>query len=618
MIPTALLLLVATTRIVVTSDWFSQQISSWIAGELAARTRSAVQMSGISFGWDFSPCFRDFEIYRFSGAYKLKATTREACVERWASAVGSGFHAIQVKLDAPSISIEGATAESPPTEEVTKTRTASGAVAKNNALREIQVVFDDLRLDWSNMPLPEKFAAGTYGPIDGNLSVQARAGKTSATFFVREPSGSAMNGRIAPTPVGWDVSAGIEGDLAALFGPLLKAAELDIRKMLTRGRFGAVYSTQNRAATIDVDLEQYEVDLANDLVSAQRIVDFTARQQARISVDFVRGEVSMREGLVEVNGVPLFTSLAIVPGPNSPKFEVHADLRTTPLLKLLRSVPGAREPVFTKDVSPAVQFALSFSMSGELRDPTTWQPKLEHRVSGIGANGEGSGLELLNSTFRYYPLTKTGRAEEARLIGPGSPSWQPYARIPYVLRRCVIISEDSSFFFHNGIELVEVQDALREGLSSGEKARGGSTITQQLVKNLFLTRDRTALRKLQEVLLTFHLESTLSKEHIFELYMNIIEWGPDLYGIKEASLHYFGRKPENLNFREMAYLASIIPSPIPSHAHYEAGFVPPKHNAKVDLVLERLFKFNNLTQEQLDEAKLTKIRFTRPKKEAQP
>lgn len=618
MIPTAIVLLVVLTRVVVATEWFSHQVSSYIAGELAARTRSAVQMSGISFGWDFAPCFKDFEIYRFSGAYKLKATTREACVEQWASAVGSGFHAIQVKLDAPSISIEGTPepAEKSP-EETKKTRTSSATPEKKNALREIQVVFDDLRLDWSNMPLPEKFAAGTYGPIDGNLSVQARGGKTSATFMVRA-TGSAMNGRIAPTPVGWDISAGIEGDMVQLFGPLLKAAELDIRKMSTRGRFGAVYSTQNRAATIDVDLEQYEVDLANDLVSAQRISDFTARQQARISVDFVRGELSMREGLVEINGVPVFTSLAVVPGEGSPKFEVHADLRTTPLLKLLRSVPGAREPVFTKDVSPAVQFALSFSMTGALRDPTTWQPKLEHRVSGIGPNGEGSGLELLNSTFKYYPLTKTGRAEEARLIGPGSPSWQPYAKIPYVLRRCVIISEDSSFFFHNGIELVEVQNALGEGLASGEKARGGSTITQQLVKNLFLTRDRTALRKLQEVLMTFHLESTLSKEHIFELYMNIIEWGPDIYGLKEASLHYFGRKPESLNFREMAYLASIIPSPIPSHAHYEAGFVPPKHNAKVDMVLERLFKFNNLTQAQLDEAKLTKIRFTRPKKEAQP
>lgn len=616
MLPTALVLLIVGSRIVVTSEWMSHRVSEEIAAELAGRTRAAVQMSGVTFGWDFAPCFQDFEIYRFSGAYKLKATTKQACIERWASAVGSGFHAIQIKLEEPSISVEGSKDAKPDralADTKSSTKTPGGdEIKRAKTLREIQVVFDDLRLDWATMPLPENFAKGTYGPIDGTVTLQNRGGRTAATFFVREPStGSELNGRINPTEKGWDISAGIEGDMVKLFGSLLTAAELDIRKMPTRGRFGAIYLGKTKQATIDLDLEQYDIDLSNDRVSAQRLTGFTAREQARIDIDFDRGEAAMKDGIVEVNGVPVFTTITLSPGEGSPKFDIHADLRTTPLLKLLRSVPGAREPVFAKDVSPKVQFALSFSMSGKLRDATTWQPKLEHRVAGIGAHGEGSGLEILSSNFRYYPLTKSGRAMEPRLIGPASPSWQPYARIPYILRRCVIVSEDSSFFFHNGIELIEVQDALREGLSSGEKSRGGSTITQQLVKNLFLTRDRTALRKLQEMLLTFHLESTLSKEHIFELYMNIIEWGPDVYGIKEASMHYFGRRPESLNTREMAWLATIIPSPIPSHQQFESGYVTAKQNAKIDTLLDRLFRFNNITEPQFAEAKEDKIRFTR-------
>src|SRR5262249_11630438 len=155
----------------------------------------------------------------------------------------------------------------------------------------------------------------------------------------------------------------------------------------------------------DLDLEQSDIDLANDRVSAQRLVGFTAREQARVDVDFDSGEVSMKDGVVEVNGVPVFTTLSLEPGEGSPKLEIDADLRTTPILKLLRSVPGAREPVFAKDVSPNVTFALSFSMSGKLRDPNSWQPKLEHRVAGIGPHGAGSGLEILSANFRYYPLT---------------------------------------------------------------------------------------------------------------------------------------------------------------------------------------------------------------------
>src|SRR5688500_17966900 len=174
MTPTALYLLIAMSRVVVTSEWFSHQVATEIAGELAARSRSAVQMSGVTFGWDLSPCFQDFEIYRFSGAYKLKATTKQACIERWASAVGSGFHAIQIKLENPSISVEGSgnAKERGLTSGRNETLTSStGAELRRAALREIQVVFDDLRLDWETMPFPENFARGTYGPIDGTVTL---------------------------------------------------------------------------------------------------------------------------------------------------------------------------------------------------------------------------------------------------------------------------------------------------------------------------------------------------------------------------------------------------------------------------------------------------------------
>lgn len=617
-IPTALLTLVVGTRLVVTSEAFSTRAAAYIASEMATRTRSTVQLGSVTFGYDFAPCFQSFEIYRFTGAYKIRATTREACIEEWASAVGSGFHAVRVRLEEPSIEFEGR----PESEEGSSRRvsrstlTSSSADSKRAALREIQLVFDDLRVDWEAMPFPDRFASGTFGPIDGTVTAQLRGGRSAATFSIREPAtGSEINGRVNRTDEGWDLSAGVEGDLVPIFSNLLTGAELDIRKMPSRGRIGALYRPKQRAATIDLDLEQRDVDVANDLVSANRLVGFNARERARITIDLERDEIEMKDGVVEVNGVPVIISLRIAPGEGSPAFDFRTDLRTTSLLKLLRSVPGAPEPVLTKELSPAVTFALSFSIAGTLRDPATWTPKLDYLLTGIGPHGEGSGLELLKSAFRYYPLTRDGRSPNPRIMGPGSPNWIPFNRIPYLQRRAIIVSEDASFHVHHGIEITEIQSAIREGMTTGEKTRGGSTITQQLVKNLFLTRDRTALRKIQEALLTFHLEASLTKEEIFELYANIIEWGPEIYGLQEAAEHYFAKKPSSLSPREMAYLASIIPGPLLFHVHYEQGYVSRQHSAKVDSLLERLNRLGNLPEEQLAMAKAQPISFSRRRRD---
>jgi hypothetical protein len=615
LIPTSLIAIAILVRLTVTSDMASRAVAASIAGELANRTHSAVQLSGVTFGYDFAPCFQDFEIYRITGTYKLKATTKQACVERWASAVGSGFHAIRIRLSQPSIVIEGlhtATGAKALADARTRGLTTGMQDTKKNALREIQVVFDDLRLDWSDMPFPERVETGSFGPIDGMVTLQMRNTRSAATLFIREPiTGSTINGRINPTSDGWDMSAGVEGDIVPIFGSILSSAELDIRKMPTRGRIGAVYSSKRRAATIDLDLEQHDLDVANQLVSANRLTGFSASERGRVEIDFERSLTEMKDGIIEVNGVPLTLSFDLRPGSESPAFDIRADLRTTPLIRLLRAVPNAQELELMKNLSPNVLFAFSFETSGVLRDPTTWQPKLEHRLTGIGSSGGGSGLEYLRHTFRYFPLTTTGRADTGRLIGPDTASWISFSRTPYVQRRAVMVSEDASFYIHHGIDIGEIQEAIHKGVATGEKTRGGSTLTQQLVKNLFLTRDRTALRKLQEVLLTFHLESALTKDQIFELYLNIIEWGPDVYGLKEAAWHYFNKRPESLNVREMCFLAVIIPAPISLHTQYENGYVNARTNAKIDALLERLNHLGTLSDEAYEEAKDTKIHFPR-------
>ncbi len=159
--------------------------------------------------------------------------------------------------------------------------------------------------------------------------------------------------------------------------------------------------------------------------------------------------------------------------------------------------------------------------------------------------------------------------------GPGSEAWTPISEISPFLVHAVLAHEDASFFEHAGFAPWAIREALIRDLTAGRYVAGGSTITMQLVKNVFLHREKTLARKIQEVLLTWWLETRMDKEHILELYLNVIEYGPDVYGIRHAAEHYFGRSPADLSPAESAYLALILPNPPRFHEEqYVAGEIP--------------------------------------------
>ena len=615
LIPTLTIMMIVAVRLVIVSDPVRRAIAFKLAGMLANQSRSAVQLSDVSFGWDFSPCFHDLEIYRFEGAFKLKAATREACVERWSSALGSGFRAIRIRLDEPTIEVEGAPKQDGEQAFVDVQPDAHGIPSKARAaLREFEVVFDELRLNWVDLPVPDRFAAGSFGPIDGTVRVQLRGPRSALSIAIRDPaSGASLNGRATPADTGWDLSVGVEGDVVPIFGFLLDATELDIRRLPSRGRLGVRYDALHKQLTADVDLQQFDADISSTIVSSRRIQGFDASEKFRVDMDLTNRRLEIVDGVIEVNNIPVDFSVSLAGAVDSPPFSIKCESRTTPFIRMLRAVPGGREPLLASDIPPKVEFAFSFSLRGLLKEPSTWEPRLEYRFQGIGSKGEGGGLKALRSSFAYYPLTARGRSPTPRLIGPDTTSWIPYARIPYVLRRAVIVSEDANFPFHEGLDMEGMKEALQSAIETGEKARGGSTISQQLVKNLFLSRDRTALRKAQEALLTLHMERTLSKEEIFALYMNIIEWGPDVYGIREAAHYYFGKGPRRLSPREMAYLATIIPNPLAFHEqHYENNRVPWKQRGRTDILLDRLNRLGQLGDEAFATAKTARIVFAKP------
>lgn len=140
--------------------------------------------------------------------------------------------------------------------------------------------------------------------------------------------------------------------------------------------------------------------------------------------------------------------------------------------------------------------------------------------------------------------------------------WVPLSKVSPYLIKAALIAEDDKFYSHEGFDYSAIKSAIEKDIKAGKLKFGGSTITQQLAKNLFLTPSKNPLRKIREAIITGRLEKTLSKKRILELYLNVAEWGEGIFGIESASEHYYGKPSSELTPEESARLAVALPNPI--------------------------------------------------------
>lgn len=156
------------------------------------------------------------------------------------------------------------------------------------------------------------------------------------------------------------------------------------------------------------------------------------------------------------------------------------------------------------------------------------------------------------------------RKKELRRAGKSDKllwTWVPYSRISPYLRRGVLVAEDNAFYEHKGVDTKAMKEALERNWKRGRVTHGGSTITQQLAKNLYLSPSRNPLRKVREYFIARSLERNLSKKRILEIYLNVVEMGERVYGAEAAARHYFGKSAASLTPREAALLAGCLPNP---------------------------------------------------------
>jgi monofunctional biosynthetic peptidoglycan transglycosylase len=140
--------------------------------------------------------------------------------------------------------------------------------------------------------------------------------------------------------------------------------------------------------------------------------------------------------------------------------------------------------------------------------------------------------------------------------------WVSFESLPELLKVAVRVAEDARFYEHEGIDYEELQEAVRKNLEQGQIVRGASTITQQLAKNLFLSTERSLTRKVREYVIARRLEQDLAKNRIFHLYLNVIEFGPGVFGVEAAARHYFGKGAAQLSLEEIVRLTAVIPKPL--------------------------------------------------------
>lgn len=206
-------------------------------------------------------------------------------------------------------------------------------------------------------------------------------------------------------------------------------------------------------------------------------------------------------------------------------------------------------------------FNLSFIFNKNKPNDLVFDSKLSKNGFKILKYGEAN-LSKLNGEFVYRAI-ENGRAQRGVLVGNANPNYTPLSEISPYLRKSVLTTEDPSFFSHKGFITEAFKQSIIKNIKTKKFSRGGSTISMQLVKNVFLTREKTLSRKLEEILLVYILENNriVSKERMLEVYFNVIEWGPNVYGIGEASNFYFQKHPSQLNLNECLFLASIVPRP---------------------------------------------------------
>jgi monofunctional biosynthetic peptidoglycan transglycosylase len=310
--------------------------------------------------------------------------------------------------------------------------------------------------------------------------------------------------------------------------------------------------------------------------------------------------LQLRRTKLELKGTLLNT-------PERLMLDVNGGIPLASCQDMLDSAPAGLAPLLE-----GMRMDGTFSLATRLKFDTERPDAAESQVRFVNdcritAVPQQIAPERFLSTFSYNVKDEHGRGVRMH-TGPSTPGWARYENISKYMQAAVLVNEDGRFFHHRGFDQEAISNSLRANVKARRFMRGASTITMQLAKNLYLEREKTLSRKLQEAVLTMLLEQELTKQQILELYLNVIEYGPGIYGIGSAAQYYFNTTPSELSLGQAFYLASILPNP--KHHHFGAdGAVRPGWSKYLRRLIEIAHKRTLITDAELEQGLAEQVAF---------
>lgn len=465
-----------------------------------------------------------------------------------------------------------------------------------------------------------------FGP--GAFTLTRRADRIHLGFASAPPSEAdapreaASPGAAAGTPLSIDADLPVaSGEMTArLAGGPVSLAVLGVREGtkgltdVTRGTVSGkgqlVLSDTADALTFDGEVTLRSIALKQPRIAPEllRGIEFTLSGRGVLDD---RGKLRVDDAQLDMGALHVRTHGVVEESPEHFAVSLAIDVAPAACQALLESAPQGLLPT-VRSARMGGTFGASVNLAFDTR--TIDKLALDYRVGDECRMLEvprDLSRDRFDGAFTYRTYKPDGTIGETT-TGPGTPSWTPLDDISPFMVAAVLTTEDGAFYKHKGFNHAAIRSSVQANLKARRFVRGASTITMQLAKNLFLARDKALSRKIEEVILTDYLEQSFRKDDMMELYLNVVEFGPDVYGITEAAEYYFGRKPEELHLAECFFLASLLPSPIRYGRLRDKGEVSESWMRHLKALMEISAKNGKISSAELEEGLKEPVVFVRP------
>ncbi|HVY45763.1 MAG TPA: biosynthetic peptidoglycan transglycosylase [Minicystis sp.] len=421
----------------------------------------------------------------------------------------------------------------------------------------------------------------------------APASEQAVTFHLSVPLGS------APEPVVADVRGGPVG-LAALGVREGDFGLFDVAKTSLVTRSHVVLSPDGHSLSIDGEGKIQALSIRNAALSDEPVAGLDVAWRGKGDLDLDGRRVRVDDAEVDLGALRLLAHGTYERVGDARRVHATYEMPLTACQAMLDSAPAGLVAKLR-----GMRFAGSFGIKGTVRFDTAnldrtykvdWDVTNSCRVTDAPPD---IAVERFSHAFRRTVYTPDGNPTQIE-SGPETPDWVPLSRISKFMAVAVQTTEDGAFQRHHGFDQEAIKNSIRENLRKMKFVRGASTISMQLAKNVYLDRTKNLARKLQEAVLTMYLEQELTKEQILELYLNVVEFGPMVYGIGPAARSYFNTTAADLSLGQALYISSIMPNPKVQHFG-AGGAVSPSWASYLRKLMRIAYERHRISEDELDE-----------------